>query len=68
MAVKTTTLRRNFYLNGRRIADPNPDLSIDGVRQFYVDTYPELNNASFTEEVTPTEHKVVFSAAVGHKG
>jgi PRTRC genetic system protein C len=38
------------------------------VRAFYAGTYPELNNSSFTEEVTGTEHKVTFSNSVGHKG
>jgi PRTRC genetic system protein C len=68
MAIKIGSLPRNFYLNGHRIADPNPNLSIEEVRAFHTGTYPELNNSTFTEETTSTEHKVVFSSSVGHKG
>lgn len=68
MALKINSLQRSFYLDGRKIADPNPALSIEEVRAFYAGTYPELNNSSFTEEVTGTEHKVTFSNSVGHKG
>jgi PRTRC genetic system protein C len=66
--VKISSLPRNFYLSGRRIADPNPSLSIEEVRTFYTGTYPELNNSTFTEETTATEHKVIFSSSVGTKG
>lgn len=68
MAIKLNSLQRSFYLGGRRIADPNPTLSIEEVRVFYTGTYPELNNSTFTEETTDTEHKVTFSTSVGHKG
>ncbi len=68
MALKIKSLPRNFYLNGHRIADPNPDLSSEDVRVFYTGTYPELNNSSFEEENTSTELKVTFTSAVGHKG
>jgi PRTRC genetic system protein C len=68
MALKINSLPRSFYLSGRRIADPNPNLSIEEVRAFYTGTYPELNNSTFAEENTSTEHKVTFSSSVGHKG
>lgn len=68
MAVKISSLRRSFYLNGSQIADPNPNMSIDEVRTFYTGTYPELNNSSYTEETTTTEQKVTFISSVGHKG
>ncbi len=66
--IKTISLPRNFYVNGRRIADPNPDLPIDEVRTFLSGTYPELNNSSYTQESTQAEIKVTFSSSVGHKG
>ena len=68
MALKTIALPRTFYSSGRKLADPNPALSIEEVRTHYAGIYPELNNASFEVEVTGTEHKVTFSGAVGHKG
>ncbi len=68
MAVTITPLPREFYLDGRKIADPNPALSIEQVRTFYQATYPALNNASFTEETTARARKVTFTTAVGSKG
>jgi PRTRC genetic system protein C len=68
MALKTVALPRTFYSSGRKLADPNPALSIEEVRTHYAGIYPELNNASFEEEITGTEHKVTFSGSVGHKG
>jgi PRTRC genetic system protein C len=68
MALKTVALPRTFYSSGRKLADPNPVLSIEEVRTHYAGIYPELNNASFEEEITGTEHKVTFSGSVGHKG
>ena len=50
MALKIRTLQRDFFLDGRRIVDPNPALSIDEVRAHYAGTYPALNNASYEEE------------------
>jgi len=68
MALKTVTIPRTFYSSGRKLADPNPALSIEEVRTHYAGIYPELNNATFEEEITGTEHKITFSGSVGHKG
>jgi PRTRC genetic system protein C len=61
MALKTVALPRTFYSSGRKLADPNPALSIEEVRAHYAGIYPELNNSSFEEEITGTEHKITFS-------
>jgi PRTRC genetic system protein C len=61
-------LQRSFYLEGRKLADPDPSLSIEEVRNLYSGTYPALNNSSYETEVTETEQKITFSAAIGHKG
>ena len=68
MALKTIALPRTFYSSGRKLADPNPALSIEEVRAHYAGIYPELNNSSFEEEITGAEHKITFSTSVGHKG
>jgi PRTRC genetic system protein C len=68
MALKTISLPRNFMFDGRRMADPDPAMSIEDVRVFYAGTYPSLNNSSYEEEITTTEYKVTFSTSVGHKG
>ena len=52
MALKTVALPRTFYSSGRKLADPNPALSIEEVRAHYAGIYPELNNSSFEEEIT----------------
>ena len=50
MALKTMTLPREFILDGRKLADPNPSLSIEDVRTHYTGIYPALNNASYEEK------------------
>jgi PRTRC genetic system protein C len=68
MALKATPLNRSFYYDGRLLADPDPALSIEDVRAHYTGVYPDLNNASYTEEITDTAVKITFTAAVGTKG
>jgi PRTRC genetic system protein C len=68
MALKISSLPREFYFDGRKLADPNPALSIDEVRNHFSGVYPSLNNSSYTEEITGKAHKVTFTAAVGSKG
>ncbi len=68
MALKTTQLQREFTLDGRKLADPNPELSVEDVRAYYTGTYPSLNNASYQEEVTGTAVKITFTTAIGSKG
>ena len=68
MALKTMTLPREFILDGRKLADPNPSLSIEDVRAHYTGIYPALNNASYEEKLTDKAQTITFTASVGHKG
>jgi PRTRC genetic system protein C len=68
MPLKTRTLEREFIYDGRRLADPNPQLDIEDVRGHYAGTYPALNNASYEQEVTGNAIKVTFTTAIGRKG
>ncbi len=68
MALKTIALPREFTLNGRKLADPNPNLGIDEVRTHYTGTYPELNNSSYEETLTDRARVIAFTSSVGHKG
>ncbi len=68
MALKTVTLPREFILDGRKLADPNPGLSIEEVRTHYTGIYPALNNASFEEQLTDRAQVVTFTTSIGHKG
>ena len=68
MSLKTTKLQREFSLDGRRLADPDPEMTVEDVRAYYTGTYPALNNASYQEEVTGHAIKVTFTTAIGSKG
>ena len=68
MALKTVALPREFILDGRKLADPNPALSIDEVRTHYSGIYPPLNNSSYEEQLTDKARTITFSTSVWHKG
>jgi PRTRC genetic system protein C len=40
--LKTRALPREFVFNGARIPDPNPQMSIDQVRDLLTPSYPEI--------------------------
>lgn len=68
MALSLKPMHREFLLDGRKVADPDPNLSIDEVRSFLSGTYAELNNASYDEEVHGATRRITFRTAVGTKG
>jgi len=68
MALKTTTLPREFILDGRKLADPNNAMSIDEVRTHYTGIYPALNNSSYEEQLTERTRTITFTTSIGHKG
>ena len=60
---------RVFKYNGMELQDPGVAQSVEEVREFYANLYPELNNA----EIEGPEHKAgkiiyEFRKAVGTKG
>ncbi|MBZ5490271.1 MAG: PRTRC system protein C [Acidobacteriia bacterium] len=69
MAVIIERLERLFVFNGVKLPDPNPDFTVEQVRDMYVNTYPELATAA-VEGPTPVngamEYK--FVRAIGAKG
>lgn len=67
--LKIETLTREFAYNGVKLPDPNPDLSVEEVRDMYVATYPELATAA-VEGPSPVAGKMqyTFTRAVGVKG
>jgi PRTRC genetic system protein C len=69
MAVKVEKLERVFLFNGAKLPDPNPEFSVEQVRDMYVNTYPELATAAI-EGPTPVSGTMqyVFTRAVGAKG
>jgi PRTRC genetic system protein C len=67
--LKTSTLHREFVLNGARIPDPDPQMSIDQVRDLLTPSYPEIATATMTgPEDTGTSLRYSFSGAIGSKG
>ncbi|VWD45457.1 hypothetical protein BLA50215_05707 [Burkholderia lata] len=63
------TLAREFSYNGAKLADPAPAFTLQQVRDFYSQTYPELTNAEIEGPVIKGSRNVyTFRRAVGTKG
>ncbi|WP_063900157.1 PRTRC system protein C [Burkholderia cenocepacia] len=67
--MQTETLAREFSYNGAKLADPAPAFTLQQVRDFYSQTYPELTNAEIEGPVIKGNRNVyTFRRAVGTKG
>lgn len=67
--LKVTPLNREFVLNGTRIPDPAPSLSVEQVREMLTPSFPEIATATLTgPEDTGTAMRYTFSRAIGSKG
>jgi PRTRC genetic system protein C len=67
--MKTEALAREFRYNGAKLADPAPTFSLQQVRDFYANTYPEIVNAEIEgPEVVGNANVFTFRRAVGTKG
>jgi PRTRC genetic system protein C len=69
MTVRIERLERMFAFNGVKLPDPNPDFTVEQVRDMYVNTYPELATAAVegpTAMNGAMEYK--FVRAIGAKG
>ncbi|WGY71931.1 PRTRC system protein C [Burkholderia cepacia] len=63
------TLAREFSYNGAKLADPAPAFTLQQVRDFYSQTYPELTNAEIEGPLIKANRNVyTFRRAVGTKG
>jgi len=69
MAMTIERLERLFVFNGVKLPDPNPDFTVEQVRDMYVNTYPELATAA-VEGPTPVNGAMqyAFVRAIGAKG
>lgn len=67
--LKVQPLTRAFNYNGTLLPDPNPELTVEEVRDMYVADYPELATAGI-EGPSPVNGKMqyTFARAVGVKG
>jgi len=67
--MQTTQLTREFRYNGVRLADPSPNFTLEQVRDFYANTYPEIINAEIEGPTIEGAQQVYsFRRAVGTKG
>jgi PRTRC genetic system protein C len=69
MPVSISTLERQFVFNGHRLPDPNPDFSVEQVREMYIPSLPEITTATVTgPEPVDGKMRYTFNRAIGHKG
>jgi|GEM_PF-1272791 len=67
--MQTQELAREFRYNGAKLTDPAPNFTLQQVRDFYANTYPEIVNAEIEgPEVTGNRNVFTFRRAVGTKG
>ncbi|MGX7004154.1 PRTRC system protein C [Caballeronia sp. KNU42] len=67
--MKTESLAREFRYNGAKLTDPSPKFSLQQIRDFYANTYPEIVNAEIEgPEVVANKNVYTFRRAVGTKG
>jgi PRTRC genetic system protein C len=67
--LKVVALPREFYYNGTKIPDPNPNMSVEQVRDMLTPRYPELATAAIQgPEDMGTAQRITFVRAIGEKG
>jgi PRTRC genetic system protein C len=69
MPIAVTKLEREFVFDGHPLPDPNPDMSVEQVREMYIPTHPEITTATVTgPETVDGKLRYTFSRAIGYKG
>lgn len=69
MPVKVQKMTRVFEFSGMTLPDPNPEFSVEQVRETYVTAYPELATAAV--EGPKAKHGTLtytFARSIGTKG
>ena len=62
-------IEREFVYHGTSLADPNPKMSIEEVRSFYANQFPELTTAAISgPEAVSDRLRYRFERAIGSKG
>ena len=61
-------MQRVFVYDGREFPDPDPNMSIDEVRQSMTNFFPELANAESKQSKRGEDDIVEFQKRVGTKG
>jgi PRTRC genetic system protein C len=69
MTIEINALERKFKYNQISLSDPNPAFTIEQVRDFYANVYPEIINAEIEgPTVEGNTHRYNYRRAVGTKG
>lgn len=67
--MEKTTLKRSFSFNGLKLPEPDERMSIEEVKSFYANQYPELTTAAISgPEIIGNSIQYSFSRAIGTKG
>jgi PRTRC genetic system protein C len=67
--MNVTPMKRIFSLNGVRLEDPAPGLSIEEVRGILAHAYPEIATATISgPEAVGDTLRYTFERAIGSKG
>ena len=61
-------MARVFVYDGREFPDPDPNMSVDEVRQSMTNFFPELANATTNESKRGDDDIFEFQKRVGTKG
>src|ERR1019366_2563992 len=69
MAIKVEKMTREFVFNGIKLPDPNPELTVEKVREIHAMTYPEISTAAVEgPEILGNRLRYTFSRAVEIRG
>ena len=67
--METVTLERKFKYSGMNLGDPSPALTLEGVKEFWARSYPELTNSVVEgPERSAIALTYTFVKAAGTKG
>jgi PRTRC genetic system protein C len=67
--MEKTTLKRSFSFNGLKLPEPDEQMSVEEVKSFYANQYPELTTAAISgPEIVGNSIQYTFSRAIGTKG
>ena len=67
--MEKTTLKRSFSFNGLKLPEPDEQMSVEEVKSFYANQYPELTTAAISgPEIVGKSIQYTFSRAIGTKG
>jgi len=67
--MEKTALKRTFSFNGLKLPEPDERMSVEEVKAFYANQYPELTTAAISgPEIVGSEMQYTFSRAIGTKG